>query len=380
MSFEFPFARGGFQNVYGTRVPWVTQSQEECRPCFAGSFNPCARQGGCSACVQQSGTCSTCQRSDPLLNSVLGRGTKSDNSEPSKRDLFQPESEMFESGLDVNITPEQVASLVNDRARQSGDRRSAARETIADIFAMSDVNYQIRQQLLQRDPGGTGRIIGGRLVNAALADVEVPVGVDEHGRYFGSVALALSQERADQLNGFGRNVINAFTYRQGPGSACEPFVKDYFLFDLGPAQSHPWRERIFQTTFDIDYETAGLGLYVNGMPGRTLYLIRRPQPYYMSFRNPRLNPLFCGAESCYRDEDLSCDQGVYFTTDPIGGGECCAINGGCAPSVFPSTTIVRANGNACSFNVDNSWPDVLFYQSTEAPFRGGLVLVFGQCP
>lgn len=378
MSLEFPLARGGFQNQYGTRTPWTTETLNPSRRCDGWA---CTSNGE-STCASNCAYSGTCSRTDPLLSAVLGRGgasKPSDATAPKKRELFSSEAEVIDAGFELNLTPDQVTSLVNERSR-FGDRRSAVNQTIADIFAVTDVEFQIRQQLLQRDPGGTGRILGGRLINAALTDVDVPVGVDEDGNIFGSAALTLSQKRIDQLNGFGQNVVNSFLYSDGPGSAKLPFQRDVFLFDLGPAQSHPWADRIFQTVADVNCESNGLGLYVNGMVGRTLYLVRRPQPYYIIFRNPRCSPLLRGMECCYEDLDPCGDHGVYFTTDPVGGGECNFINGGVAPNVFPMSAVVRANTNSYSFHVNNSWPDVLFYQSTQAPFRGGLVLVFGQCP
>lgn len=380
MSFELPLARGGFQNEYGTRIPWTTSVQDRvCRVV--------AERGGSCGCATPCAS-SGCSRSDPLVAAVLGRGAGGDapgaRGGTARRDLFSEESDAIDGvgAANIDLTSDQVSALVRDReVANGGNRRRAADETLLDIFAASESEFVDRQALLQRDPGGTGRIIGGRLINAALDDIDVPVGIDERGHYYGSVSLSLSQRRADELNGFGRGVVNSFFYGDGPGSARNPFQKDVFLVDLGDASSHPWADRIFQGPADVGCETKELGLYVNGMVSRTLYLVRRPEPYYFVFRPPRENPNLRNFLCCNPDAFDPCERhGFYFTNDPVGGGRCNYINDGVSPLVFPMSSMVMENGNAFAVKIDNNWPDMLFYQSTRGPFMGGKVLIFGQCP
>lgn len=414
MSYELPLARGGFQNEYGTRIPWTTTVDDRlCRIVGNVRGSGCGGGGGGGCGCATPCVSGGCQRSDPLLDAVLGRGMGSTSSSSSsgererggsapsaadetrargssssgaqgtqRRDLFNEENQVLDGFTNLDMSPGQVADLVRERQiANGGNRRQAADATLLDIFAASDFEFDLRQNLLQRDPGGTGRILGGRLVNSVLGDIEVPIGIDESGHFYGSVATSLSQRRMDELNGFGRGVINSYFYTGGPGGANNPFQKDVFLIDLGDAASHPWADRIFQGPADVACETKELCLYINGMAGRTLYLVRRPEPYYFVFRPPRANPMLQDFFCCNPDAFDPCERhGFYFTNDPVGGGVRNYINDGIAPLVFPMTSVIMENANMFAVKVDNNWPDMLFYQSTRGPFMGGKVMVLGQCP
>ena len=158
---------------------------------------------------------------------------------------------------------------------------------------------------------------------------------------------------------------------------------------MATANGSLWGQRVSQfstplsctsTTGCTGIGTQGLSLSINGMSNRIIYLIRRKQPYYFHFQRQTENRnLPCGIDRCSLDSQVS----FYVSTDPVGGGSQNYINmigniGTIAPPVFPGTTVLSP-GCTMWVTVDNTWPDVLFYQCGGAPFQGGLIIVLGNC-
>jgi len=385
MASEFPVASGGFQNTYGTRIPWTTRidggfnfdPQRRCRCTPAGSCG-----GGCASSGE-------ILSEDAFVALVSSRGAKNKTEREKTRsrvllDYDSEPNDISRSEAVNSLTTDGVNDIVNQRANVLGNRRDAESETLSEIFTLSNASFNLREQLTERNPGGAGRIIGGRLVNSVLGNIDVPVGVSEEGMVFGPPALTISQNRADVLNGFGPETVTGYIYNQrGPGSVGRPFERDVFLVDLANSRTHPWADRIRQTAGNISCETRNMCLAINGMAGRTLYLVRRPQPYYFIFRPASQNPNLTRKQCEEIDE---CDEvGFYITTDPVGGDCNSFLNGvdetrGIAPQVFPLTRTVFDNNSVYSLIVDDNWPDVLFYQSTLGPFMGGLIVVLGKYP
>jgi len=223
----------------------------------------------------------------------------------------------------------------------------------------------------EENPG----IFSGSLISKILLPEQVNMRMDTLGNVYGPPASEIIPKRISQLNGF-QETVNAFIYERGtPGSAGQPFIEDNFLIDIGSSLQHPWTQRIRRLGL-------GISLWINGMAGRTIYLVRRYQPYYFTFRLPTQNPLFPpnGNASCI---DI-CKHSFYFSTDPIGGGINSEVNigplaeDGYEPKALADFSIFP--GNTGYIRVDNSFPDVFFYGSRYSPFLGGLVVVLGNYP
>jgi hypothetical protein len=221
---------------------------------------------------------------------------------------------------------------------------------------------------LREGPNGVFR---GRAINRLLLPQDVPLQVDSVGGIYGGPSSALVQRRINQLNGF--ELVNSayiYTPQGGPGTIDKPFLQDNFLIDLGSGQQSLWANRILADTS----ETQGYGLWINGMPSRTIYLQRRTEPYYFTYRLPSQNPLFVPPST----GTLSPTQGFYFSSDPVGGNASNTINGGVQPLIFPSTANILYPGNMQYLRVDDAFPDILFYQSLAGPFQGGKVIILGK--
>src|SRR5690606_7155456 len=134
---------------------------------------------------------------------------------------------------------------------------------------------------------GTGPFFRGPGLNQLLEPVQVPVTVDGYGNFFGSPATSVGGERINDLNGFG-NTVNAMK---------QSFRTDEFQVDIGSGISSPWANRLNQTAANVQQETGGLCLWINGQAGRTIYLLRRKNPYYFIFRLPQQNNLYPGDPS-----------------------------------------------------------------------------------
>ena len=134
--------------------------------------------------------------------------------------------------------------------------------------------------------------------------------------------------------------------------------------------------------------TANLCLWINGMPSRTIYLVRHAQPQCVYFHFA----LDAAIQGTLPIPPGFNSQGFYFSTDPVGGGPQNGINGAyvnnlgqiltngpnaVTPPIFPGTSIIFP-GNTAFIRVDNSWPDTLFYHSTQGPYMGGKVIVVGR--
>ena len=364
--FLAPPVQGGFGNAFGTRIPWKVDTSDRLESALEQVAARCTRGCATGNCCCGSGSGKITE--DVVLDAAFAGGLRG---APKSRDLGD--------------------SLLGDYLAQGGDpvpttlfSQSAGGlteiDSIAGLFALAetDQTFRERRDLSEIDPAGAGRQVQGLFLNRVVGNVQVPVSVNEFDQFFGSVSTGLSSRRMDTLNGFGFGVPNDFSYApEGrPGSARRGFIRDFFYITIGDGENSPWARRIFQRR-RIRRETQGLALYVNGMVGRTLFLLRRPEPYYFIFAPPRSNPETYPYDPCCFDV---CSNGFYFTTDQIGGNASNSINDGEQPPVFPLSRMIKPNNNVYSVVVNNEWPDHLYYQSLHAPFGGGDVLVFGKYP
>lgn len=224
-------------------------------------------------------------------------------------------------------------------------------------------------------------VFAGNLVNRLLGQQNLQIDIDTFGNIFGGPYGAIIQRRIDQLNGFGE-CVNNNNYTGTYGAFGAPFVLDNFLVSYTPCLNQSTNSaRIYQfsLTEGSDPGDNGLTLTINGQVGRTIYLRRRPEPYYFHFQpqyencaivnNPCLNIDICALNH----------SAFYFTTDPVGGSAASYINNIGNFVGNPYTPPVIGNyvysGTTSWFVVDDSWPDNLYYQSTYSPFQGGKVVV-----
>lgn len=262
-----------------------------------------------------------------------------------------------------------------------------------------------------------GGQFGGTDTSAILNASDTPPFLDNAGNIFGGPCSQIVNKRINQLNGFNYAVnVDLYSDPTVAGNPNKPYIPNNFKFQYGPALMHPWGRRCmnqsqFTATGTIPYtsnpntgnatmfpspypvvstgyypQTQGLALYVNGAVGRTIYLVRRPQPYVFhlpnQFRKDGKDPLtgYTTPQGADINEKYIVNQGgVYFTTDPAGGGawnDINYVNGLPVPVPVFAQAYVSAGGFV-SVIVDDTWPDALFYQSTLGPFMGGLVIVTG---
>lgn len=255
-------------------------------------------------------------------------------------------------------------------------------------------------------------IFAGSTVNNLVGSKPVPIEVSAGGDIFGGVCTDIIPKRINQLNGFGYTVnSNMYTSSlNAPGTPRRPIIENNFYIRYGPAAGSynvarnlenaetgteiygglapvnqlysPWSYLTRYAPTGTPYlGTQRLSLYVNNMPGRTIYLTRSKDPYYF-----HLPPTSTYAESIPPDVDtkfLERFGGMYFTMDPVGGGPWNDINvtsgqGTTPPLLLTSNTpAILTSGNVISIIADNTWPDVCFYQCTAAPFMGGMVITVG---
>jgi len=292
-------------------------------------------------------------------------------------------------GLGDGLTPEQTQAVID--ATQGNNPEA---QTLA--AAQSLPNLTEPQQ----------GIYGGNSVNNALNPIPVEINVDTAGSIFGGGCSALVNQRISQINGFGYAVQPGLYVQtpRAPGTPLRPIIDDNFYIRYGRGEGSLFTARVYQQSgtgpvygglpvqnynngvwpfipSGAAYpQTQNLCLYLNNMPARTLYLVRRKQPYYFHL------PLSANyaAENLPANIDLQAlDKlgGFYFTRDPVGGGPWNAENqfNGQAnpPPILPQAPQILYPGGTMQVIVDNTWPDVLFYQSTSGPFMGGFVVVIG---
>lgn len=292
--------------------------------------------------------------------------------------------------LGEGLTPEQTEALIN--ATQGNNPQ-----------AQELANAQSLPNLTEPQQG----IYGGNTVNSALNPVPVQINVDTAGSIFGGACSNLVSQRLSQINGFGYAVQPGMYVQnpRAPGTPLRPIIDDNFYIRYGRGEGSMFVARLEQNSGTAAHEYPGLPvrnynngvwplvpsgtaypqtqnlcLYVNNMPGRTIYMVRRKQPYYFHM------PLTANyaEENLPRTVDLlALDQlgGFYFTRDPVGGGpwnDVNILNGqGNPPPLLPQSPQILYPGGTMQVVVDNSWPDVMFYQSTSGPYMGGLVLIVG---
>jgi hypothetical protein len=251
-------------------------------------------------------------------------------------------------------------------------------------------------------------IYSGRLVNALTQPQDVGIEVDTQKNIFGGPFTQAIPKRLSQLNGFGYGV-NTNIYNANPravGTPLRPIIENNFYVRYGTANGSPNVGRINQEsgTASTGYpgligynnlngvwpqpstgpwpQTQGLSLYINNMPGRILYLTRRKEPYY--FHLPFTSEYAALGSNLPPNVNLNALDtlgGMYFTRDPAGGGpwnDINIINGQASPPpILPNAPYILYPGGTIQIVVDNTWPDVCYYQSTSGPFMGGTVLVVG---
>lgn len=314
-------------------------------PCTACGGNPPPRErGGCRTC-RNSGRVAGTRAPRATTRGVAGASASAKSTAGNRTGEVNYYTEPLTELTDLEVL---AATTGNTRA--------------------SRVQHAMRQlpNFRETQPG----VYAGKDINRSLLPDEVPLRVDYQGFIFGVPYSAIVQQRIDQLNGFDLTVNN-YSYDTGLsnsyGSFRKPFVKDNFLIDMGDGRTQVWSNRIINDTA----ETQGLCLWVNGMPGRTIYLVRRPQPYYFHFRLQKLNPNFP-----LPNPSSITNMGAYFSTDLLGGNASSSVNFGTHPPIFPGTNIIW-EGNGCWLRIDNSWPDTLFLQSEAAPYGGCKLVIVG---
>lgn len=359
-------------NDNGAYIPWriANQQRTNChQPCGG-----CARKN-CSSCIR--GDSNTVEQSRQLN---IGNGS-----------LYGAASSLINAELEAqNLifdTPSSAQQAVRDRVSSGLTQIDAENQTLTDIFLISTAQLQERKLLSEALPGGTVALASGEIPNAIVGNISVPARFGENGDFFGDPFMTISTRRMAELNGWGASTVTNFDFTNNPGtlgSNNNPFQDSVFIIDLVNGNMSQWAARINQSAANFDTETQGNSLAVNGCASRTIFLLRRPQPYYFVFRRQTENPLFIG-NACNLDIN---NNGFYITTDPIGGGPLNTINGydgtvipptpGVQPPIFNPTRLLYPNGQGCAFVVTNDWPtDGLFYQSLSGPCMGGRIFVFG---
>ena len=135
----------------------------------------------------------------------------------------------------------------------------------------------------------------------------------------------------------------------------------------------------------LDQETQGLSLAINGQTYRTIYLLRRQQPYYFTMGLSAQNPNINYQSSPYDFQSLDLYGGFYLTNDLVGGSDYNFINQiGPLNNFVPiqprpaNQSVVLRPGGSISVFIDNTWFDHLYYQSLSGPFQGGKVWIIGR--
>jgi hypothetical protein len=238
-------------------------------------------------------------------------------------------------------------------------------------------------RIVETAPG----VFAGRNINALLLPQDIAVLLSVSGDIFGGPYASIFRQRIDQLNGFS-NTVNAFNYqpRFTPGSFNRPFVRNNFLIEYGVGNNSIWANRISQFATDPN-PTAGTGgtnglcLWINGMPSRTIYLIRESQPVPVYFHFP-LQSTIGGVIPVPTNLQ---NAAIYFSTDCVGGGPQNSINGssaggsvlGTPPPLLQGTSLTFP-GNTTYIIPTNNMPDQFYIQTTAFPFGGAKVVLVGR--
>ena len=314
-----------------------------------------------------------------------------------------------------DLTSFVLGTLNNKRnGRDLGGRPQQRTRQVQDPQIVSNVLSQGEAAYLYQDANQpkpiaspTPGIVTGGEVNALLTTQNVPVQLGLDGKYYGGGFTQIYQERIDTLNGFGY-VVNASMYGRDPnavGTPKRPIIIDNFYVSFGTSQGSPNVGRINQyagtatqaypgitninnsiapvwqnVPSGVKYtQTQGLSMYMNVMAGRTIYLVRRKAPYY--FHMPVAQEYAGQLPTTVNIANLDLLGGLYFTTDPQGGGpwnDLNIINGQAyPPPILPNAPYILYPGRTIQIVVDNTWPDLCFYQSTLGPFMGGMVVAVG---
>jgi len=317
--------------------------------------------------------------------------------------------DMLNSVTQPDDAPKAVPKPRDPRVRDlgAGITQTGALAGIAATFGNSPASGRLNSLsnlpiFSEPSPG----IFSGRGVNALLQPQDIQTEVSAEGRIFGGPFTQEVPKRISQLNGFGFSVNQALygVNPRAPGTPLRPIIDGNFYLKYGTSQGATNVGRIneFSGTATTPYpgligynylnqvwpnipsgtayyQTQNLALYVNNMPGRIVYLTRRKEPYY--FHLPTLFESGVPPNPTINVPNLLLTAGVYFTTDPVGGGpwnDINIINGQAAPPpILPNAPYILYPGGTIQIVCDNTWPDVSYYQSTSGPFMGGTVLVVG---
>lgn len=321
-----------------------------------------------------------------------------------------------------NVTADVLKDVKKPKARTFDPRKRDVPTTLPDgttipenveVIAPIQENTQATSKInnltnlplfAETSPG----VYAGRLVNTLTQPQDVSIEVDTQKNIFGGPFTQLVPKRLSQLNGFGYSV-NPNMYTSNPravGTPLRPIIENNFYVRYGTAQgsSNVGRINEFANTGTVLYpglvgynalngvwpsvgtgpwpQTQGLSVYINNMPGRTVYLTRRKEPYY--FHLPFTSEYASQGANLPPNIDLNALDtlgGLYFTTDPVGGGpwnDINFINGQPSPPpILPNAPYILYPGGTIQVVVDNNWPDICYYQSTSGPFMGGAVIVVG---
>ena len=185
---------------------------------------------------------------------------------------------------------------------------------------------------------------------------------------YGSALVANSNVilcRIDLLNGVCSDLVNNnFYITNAFGSPAFPFRKNRFAVTLSESGDHPWSDLI--TNFS-EY-TQGLGLSINALAGRTIYLVRGTIVVF-SFIGACVTP---GMTLSRCDQVDVKNTFMYFTTSPAGGSALDPVNNG-RPHVPYNGTQQIAVGASGIFMVKRNLPPTMYYQCTQGPFQGGIM-------
>lgn len=333
-----------------------------------------------------------------------------------------------------NVTSNILRSIKNPGAgaqKKAATREEVLTDTTQPLLINNIPNLQSNlfgqlPPLFETSPG----VFAGQAINTILQPTDLSIGVNAYGDIFGGPVSSVILRRIDELNGFGLS-INNNNYQtgglnQGAGQGAvpfgaygKPFLKDNFFVSYAPGNSQVTSARIFQfqklplysytgspnpmlgpafkiaytgpndnvyvTENSLDKGTQGLSLAINAQTDRTIYLLRRQQPYYFTMGLSAQNPNINYQGSVYDYQALDLYGGFYFTNDPVGGSEYNFINQiGPVDNFVPiqprpanQSVILRPGGSITTF-IDNTWFDHLYYQSLSGPFQGGKVWIIGR--
>lgn len=167
----------------------------------------------------------------------------------------------------------------------------------------------------------------------------------------------------------------------------EGHLNRHFLIEVFSKKGHPWAHHITQTAD---------AFAVNNIKGRTLTLTRGYR-YYFTFapdyacpipplqegeKEPGLiKDIIANNKSRPRVEEVCTGEYcVFFTSDPTGGAQGGKFPGDFdpvdyQPEPLPGTPPPFGEFTTVSFVVDDTFPNLFYYQSTMYQFMGGIVLI-----